>query len=320
MKRIRQCGVGVFLLALVACSRRPSEEENEQLAAKQTAEAPVTETVDHSAVRLPSTAPAAAEPQSAAGGVLASTAGDTSDAVRLSLEFLKEADRLMGAVKPELPEVEKHESLLRCVTSQTPGQDIALSRGADALRARERASAHGRKTAAEKFWRGRFPLNYRIDVDWEERRDPKNEAIFLYSGSAKGAPPILMQQLEQANITIPAALSCRVGDYRRSAESKTWEVECLEPKGLVIVTQGEPPELHRTDVISAPLAGESREPNGVLYKQLSDRSGSTGGTWRLAAYGAALEVQQAECPTASDVLAKVEELQTRAAAAPVFHQ
>lgn len=288
-------------LALVGCGAGPSESELRALIDARVAEALArSESIE-------------------AGGAASIDAGGESDAgaaedihaepenlklsvaLRASATFLDRADELMRDFKPEISKPEPHADLLRCITSQTAKQDVALSKGAERLRSIDQANQQGFHKELLRF-QDRLFLHYRIDPDWAERKE-KGDKLFLYSGTETAEKPALMRLLDQAKIAIPERLSCLVDDYSRVQNE--WLIKCSFPRRLEFSVRGDPPDLRATDEVSLPLAGTSVDP-AVLLKRGFSRYGRGERTWVVNGYAVALNVVPATCPSASDLFDAVE--------------
>ncbi len=144
---------------------------------------------------------------------------------------------------------------------------------------------------------GGSPFEWRVT-------SPGHPAQFLYSGSdvAPTQPPELMRRMETANIKPLARFSCRVDDVTADQERKT--VKCVSSgTGPALRVSGQSKAINAGDLVSVPVAGTKRDPDGVLFKNFGDKNVAG---WVVDADGAALTVDAAAtCPSTADILAAV---------------
>jgi hypothetical protein len=304
------CWASIITLAhLAACAKPPpNDAELARLVDQRIGDALAARAAVTDAGAIDSGLDASPQPKAARhydGDKGEQPAPSASPAVRASAKLLKELDEGMLSYRPQLPDEEDFAPLLRCITSQTPNEDVALAKGADRLKARQSASAQRRRVAENRFLSEVLPLNYRLDYDWKERKSSKTAKTFLYSGTETAEPPILMKVVAAAHIEVPKTLACRVRDYGPDGD-KRWRIKCSEPQNLNVVLAGKPVELHRTDEVSVPLADTPREPSGILRKEGFGYYKKYGDTWVVEGDAPALVVISAPCPTAPELLEAAE--------------
>ena len=175
--------------------------------------------------------------------------------------------------------------------------------------------------------------------EWKIRTPGRNEYfLYSNSETPPTQPPELMRRIEQAKIAVPARFSCRVEDVvgdpgSRTVVCKTPEKGAAEGQPPVAAAppsrhhgrkqdRERQPETERAtssgatvairlrggegtqalnvgDVISVPLAGTKRDPDGVLFKNVTGRSGG----WTVDAEGSMVAIDAAaSCPTVEQIV------------------
>ena len=112
-------------------------------------------------------------------------------------------------------------------------------------------------------------------------------------------PPELMQRLDASKTQIPSRLGCRVSNVTVERIGKIVSCESANTP-IAFRTGNELPALNVGDLISAPLAGVHRDPDGVLSRH---RNGKPY-TWILDADAKTIAIEtKAQCPSVDEVIA-----------------
>lgn len=128
-----------------------------------------------------------------------------------------------------------------------------------------------------------------------------------YSRSSRLAPPAMMTQMEREGVKAPARFHCLVVDVKREADNLRVTCESGADEKSMILLHGAPPKLNAGDIVSVPLAGEKREPEGVLFKRNVQTGRPSTGLWVVDADAASMRVvAAATCPSMQDVVSSVE--------------
>ena len=139
-----------------------------------------------------------------------------------------------------------------------------------------------------------------VTFEWKPRI-PGKPAHFLYSGgdSPPTTPPELMQRIDASKTQIPGRLGCRVSNVVIEKTGKIVSCESANTP-FAIRTGNELPALNVGDLITAPLAGVHRDPDGVLSRR---QRGKTY-TWILDADAKSISIEtKAQCPSVDEVIA-----------------
>jgi len=137
-------------------------------------------------------------------------------------------------------------------------------------------------------------------LEWRVRTPGRSE-FFVYSDSetAPTQPPEMMRRMDAAAVKLPARFSCRVEDVVPDGGVKV--VRCASsrtPASLRVA--GDVKVVNAGDLVSVPLAGTKRDPDGVLLKTNPVKNGG----WVVDADGPSLTVDAAAtCPSMDEVLA-----------------
>ena len=249
------------------------------------------------------------------------------DPVAASHAVLASLDVLMKDYQPDLPTLTDETDVLRCVTTADLKSDPRLKDVGRTLEKERQASERARRDAAATFRRERLPLDYRIDVGWADRTKKESDRYGCWDSGAGQvwmslgesqcynmsntlvwklrAPgetrplyvnggPELMKRIETARVTVPDRISCRVNDVVQRDDHRT--VAC--DGGPEIRVYGDVPLAANVgDLLSVPLKDAKRDPNGVLWKDIS------GGRWVVDAEVATVKVDDnATCPTIDEIL------------------
>jgi hypothetical protein len=131
-------------------------------------------------------------------------------------------------------------------------------------------------------------------------RTPEGPFIYTYSQKSDPptAPPELMRRMEDSGVKTPVRFSCRVADVVTDQSYKSINCPSSGSPSTIRVS-GAIPALNVGDLVSVPLAGTKRDPDGVLFKSFGAKSGS----WTVDADGATLTVDSAmACPSVAEML------------------
>ena len=134
---------------------------------------------------------------------------------------------------------------------------------------------------------------------WKVRSPGHPSSLFFYSNSETPPtqPPELMRRMDATGIKVPSRFACRVDDV--VPEGGRNDVKCAARS---IRVTGTMPSVNVGDVVSVPLANTRRDPDGVLFKNVSSKSSG----WVVDADGPTLTVDTAAtCPTLDEVAAAV---------------
>jgi len=134
-------------------------------------------------------------------------------------------------------------------------------------------------------------------------KTPGRGAWFTYTNSdtAPTNSPELMRRIEVASIKVPERFSCRVDDVIAEKEQKLLRCRSNRVAASIRVT-GSLKAVNVGDLVSVPLAGTKRDPDGVLFKTVADKNP----TWIIDADGAAFTIDAAAtCPSVADIVTAV---------------
>jgi hypothetical protein len=126
----------------------------------------------------------------------------------------------------------------------------------------------------------------------------------LYSRTTEPAAPELMKRIEASKFDVPARFSCRVDQVTR-ATGGARTVNCSgsgDSAGAYIKLSASDtaPAYHIGDVVSVPLKDTKRDPSGVLFKEVWDRTDH----WVVSADPASVTIDvPATCPTIDEIVA-----------------
>lgn len=252
------------------------------------------------------------------------------DPLSESQAFLDTIAALMQGYEPGLPEIDDPSEVLRCLTTEAIEADSMLSKAVTGLKRTQQHAEDARTKAAETAL-NRLPLEYRLDLGWQDRVE-MTEAKYgclqwqvevsisgygrnkrtcakrgLISASKPvspeaplypNGPPELMKRLESAAISVPDRFHCRVASVEPEAAYRA--VGCADAVQLHLFGEGSssPSGVNKGDVVSVPLAGVRHDPHGVLWRSFGDQGG-----WVVDVDAKTLVVEdRAVCPTTSEVL------------------
>lgn len=139
-------------------------------------------------------------------------------------------------------------------------------------------------------------------VTWKVA-NPGHAGAFVYSNSdtPPNEPPELMRRAGLAGVKPLARFSCRVEDVLPDQEHRIIKCRSTGPATTIRVS-GDLSAANVGDVVSVPLAGTKRDPDGVLFKNVT---GKTGG-WVVDADAATLTVDSAAtCPSTEEIQAAI---------------
>lgn len=147
-----------------------------------------------------------------------------------------------------------------------------------------------------------------VQTQWRVRV-PEGAFTYTYSGTTEppAEPPELMRRMAASGVAAPARFACPVADVTKAGKYAVVRCEARADAGPLIRASGEVPPINIGDVVSAPLDGMRRDPDGVLLKwsQPGGRKAAKAElAWTVDADGAALRVERrAACPTADEIAA-----------------
>lgn len=144
------------------------------------------------------------------------------------------------------------------------------------------------------------PYANMADFEWRARV-PGRPAVFLYSNSdtPPTQPPELMRRMDAAGIQMPARFSCRVEDVVQEQDHRSVKCHSSGP-GAKIRVSGDLHAVNVGDVVSVPIASAKRDPDGVLFKNVTGKNVG----WVVDADGPSLTVDSAAtCPSTAEILA-----------------
>ena len=134
-------------------------------------------------------------------------------------------------------------------------------------------------------------------------KSPGHPAWFLYANSETPPtqPPEMMRRMETGGVKAPARFSCRVEDVIPEGTAKS--IRCSSSRVPVSLRiAGDVKAVNAGDLVSVPLAGTKRDPDGVLFKSNPMKNGG----WIVDADAASLTVDAAAtCPSMDEVLASL---------------
>ncbi len=138
---------------------------------------------------------------------------------------------------------------------------------------------------------------------WKVRTPGYEKA--LYSGLPVADPkafvaPELTKRIDANAVPVPASLACEVAEVVATKTGKRIDCAGDETAKWHINVTGMLAVLHIGDVVQVPLKDVQRDPNGVLFKEVTGRSVE----WVLGADAASVKVDPpATCPTNAEILA-----------------
>jgi hypothetical protein len=104
--------------------------------------------------------------------------------------------------------------------------------------------------------------------------------------------------MEAVGVEPPERFACQVDDVMPDIDHKS--LRCRSAGVVNIRVSGTPPTINVGDVVSVPLAGVRRDPDGVLFKRVTGKNVG----WIVDTDGAMLKVDvPAACPTLQEILA-----------------
>ena len=161
------------------------------------------------------------------------------------------------------------------------------------------------RSTCSKWNRRRF-----LGQSWSWReKSPERPPIGVYSREvAPYKPPELMRRVQGAGIEVPERFKCKVEEAKPKGKEVRIYCKGDVAKGAYIRVPGAMNKVHKGDVISVPLKGSRREPDGVLQKKDGRVDGRTRKVWVLDADASTLQVDEpATCPSRDDILASTGE-------------
>jgi hypothetical protein len=145
---------------------------------------------------------------------------------------------------------------------------------------------------------------HRVSAEWKQRTS-EGKFIFTYSGTetAPAHPPELMARVDRAKMEVPKRVFCRVADVIPLGDKKLAVCKSSRPDAPVVRIASPTSSLHVGDLISAPLAGIRRDPDGVLFKMDRRIDGKKQSAWAVDAAGEAIKVEEtAACPGREEIV------------------
>jgi hypothetical protein len=243
-----------------------------------------------------------------------------------SNDFIRQLSKLMEGYDPKLPVIQDDTNVLECASTAAYKNDQSLVVAAKVLssdveRARKNQNRIKRNFERRRFLQYRIDLNWEQRVasqasawrctegsDWIDSADTcryydgdwyqiisdafgndEYDAVgqHLYSRDTIPQPPELMKRMEAAQMVPVERLHCRVTDivYGPEREGSPQLIQC-DGDVLRLRVFGAASLAHIGDVLSAPLAGTHRNPEGVLAK-----TAGRDAYWRLDLPGSDLKVE-----------------------------
>jgi hypothetical protein len=154
-------------------------------------------------------------------------------------------------------------------------------------------------------WNRRRFLGYRWS--WKVKTAERPPIGFYSREEAPYRPPELMTRIRDAQITVPDRFYCKVENAIKKGSGVRVHCQGEVAKGAYISVAGFMAKVHKGDVISVPLKGTQREPDGLLRKKDGRVDGRTRKVWVIDADASAVQVDEpATCPSREAILASTE--------------
>jgi hypothetical protein len=155
--------------------------------------------------------------------------------------------------------------------------------------------------------------------DWQQHQtavwkqmSASRAPLFVYSNSETppSQPPELMRRMDAAGVKTPPRFACRVDDVLPGQDHHIIKCHSAGPASPAssLRVLGILHPVNVGDVVSVPLAGTRRDPDGVLFKNVGGKAGG----WVVDADAATLTTDvAATCPSMQDIQAAISSTGTR---------
>lgn len=249
----------------------------------------------------------------------ASAAAPKVSPEQATMALVVKLEEIMRSYQPELRDADGSADAFRCITSEATAKEETLAKLRPIIRRRLTSDGVAKKahiTDPKAFridfdWRTRMnkpipaefgcfnatygrwtniaspdfcahnPYSYDVDFVWKVQV-PAKEPTYTYTGTttAPTKPPELMRRMESGGIALPQRAFCRVADVSTKGGARVVACGKADVPLRFRITGG--PVINAGDLVSVPVAGARRDPDGVVFK---DEDG-----WTIDADGGALSL------------------------------